>query len=275
MAMQSFSLKTLFLLTMFVALMMGALPFLPSFPPMKTPSPQLVFVTCWIFATFGAFLSLAAKSQLLRERFWYYLMAASAMGTWGSFFQTCFSFAQEAKSHPQFPGAGLVWMIPAVGIYAGVLAASMAWLFPANQISRQSKTESSSSSTEVANSSFVSIDSIDQLSMVDRLLLGTALFYLCACLWMILYEPCVEKLENLPSPISFLLGLPWSPLVYLSFLFCPIKYRVPLLFFVYAVPPMINVFFLLRWLGIRFKLGIMKRTVQIQKQTKTDESYTV
>jgi hypothetical protein len=271
----TYSSRTLFIFTAFVALMLGSLPFLPSVPPMKTPFPQFIFATCWIFATFGAFLSLAAKSQLPSERFWYYLMAASALGTWGSFFQTCFAFAKEAQLHPQFPGAGLVWMIPAVGIYAAVLAASMAWLFPTNHVSRPSETMPSSSSIQGANSPFVTIDSLNQLSVIDRLLLGIAIFYLCICLWMMIYEPCVEKLENLPSPVSFLLGLPWSPLVYLSFLFCPTNFRVPLLLFVYTAPPIINVFRLLCARGIRFKVGIMNRTVVIQKQRNAHESHTV
>lgn len=273
--MPSFSLKTQVFLTTFIVLMMGSLPFLPNVPPMKAPFPQFIFATCWIFATFGSFLSLAAKSNLRSERFWYYLMVASALGTWGSFFQTCLVFAKEAKLHPQFPGAGLIWMIPAVGVYAGVLAASMAWLFPTNHISRQSATMPSSCSTQGAKHPYVTIDSLNQLSVVDRLLLGIALFYLCICLWMMVYEPFVEKLENLPSPISFLLGLPWSPLVYLSFLFCPTSFRLPLLLFVYTAPPIINIFRLLRARGIRFRVGILNRTVEIQKQRKAHESHTV
>jgi len=265
---RTFSLKMLLVLTAFVAVMVGSLPFLPKFPRLGSIYPKAVLLVCWWGATLGASIALTIRRNFVSDRYWYALLAASSMGTWITFIQHYYWCVQEAKLSTQFPGVGAAGFVMFVALYSSFLAFSVAWIIPARQLQPKSAPKPAPKYKETPISSFVTLVSRDRLSLVDRFLLGIALLYLCVCLCMSVYEPCVTKLENLPSPITFLLGLPWSPLIYQSFLFCPIKYRFLLLLFVYAVPPIINVHYLLRTRGIQFRIAMAKSPLTINPNSE-------
>lgn len=256
----TYSLRTQVIFTAFVAFMLGSLPFLPEFPRLSKMYPKVALLACWFGATLGAAFALARKRTIVGDRYWFTLIVVSAVTTWGSFIQHNYGCAQAAERSPQFPGVGGVGFLLLAAAYAGFLAFAVAWFIPKSLIQQKINPEPLSHRQDSTLGSFVSIPLLDRLSLVDRMVVGIALVYLCLCIGMIMYETFAESLGNIPSPISFLLGLPWSPLIYLSFLFCPMRFRVPLLIFVYAAPPLINVFYLLRSRGIRFKLEIGKGT---------------
>lgn len=132
--MGKFSLRTVFFLMTFIALMLTSYRFLPEFPRLKHSYPNVVLTGCWIFATIGALVPIAIKQRFLGNRFWLVLVIISMIGTWTAFFLLYFWCESNARRSTQFPGLGAGLFLAEAAFAAGFISFVLGWFVPSDPL---------------------------------------------------------------------------------------------------------------------------------------------